>query len=254
MIAFIVLVQGLLWIFMTQPLIETEFAVPQNYLFSLIAISFLWFLSKPVIENKVAVDKSLNELVKFKRNYLIFNFLLKNIPLISGFNLLKGLRFGNSIAPIHLTLILSPSCGHCHKAFSDAYMLVKKFPEKIFLTILFNVNPKNNDNPYKIVVERLLTINDADQEKMQEAISDWHIGQIGIEAWKSKWNNEPVCLKVNDEIQRQYDWCEKNDFNHTPVKLINDRIFPDEYEISELKYFLTDFIEKEPAELSENVA
>jgi hypothetical protein len=46
--------------------------------------------------------------------------------------------------------------------------------DKIFLNVLFNVNPENVDNPYKVVVERLLSINRSTPGKQSKRF------QIGI--------------------------------------------------------------------------
>ncbi len=116
-----------------------------------------------------------------------------------------------------------------------------KFPDKIYLNVLFNINPENNDNPYKAIVENLLALNEKNPEKAQEAIIDWHINQLGLENWKIKWTVEMPHMLVNQQIQNQYYWCLKNEFNYTPVKLINGNLFPEKYEISELKYFINDF-------------
>jgi hypothetical protein len=51
-------------------------------------------------------------------------------------------------------------------------------------------------------------------------------------------------MKVNHQIHQQYNWCSENEFNYTPVKIINDKLFPKEYDINELKYFLNDFSEE----------
>ncbi|NRS89750.1 putative membrane protein [Flavobacterium sp. 7E] len=251
--ASIVVLQSVVWFFMAQTFLNISFFTPFAYLFCMIACTALWFALKPILENKVKAEKLVNELMKFKRNYVVFDFLLKDIPVLEGFDQLEGLRFGNRSSSLNLTLILSPSCGHCHTAFKDAFELVAKFPDKILLTVLFNVNPENNDNPYKVVVERLLTINNAEPDNIEEAISDWHIKKIGLDAWKDKWKVDSITMKVNHEIQKQYDWCEENKFNYTPIKFVNNKLFPDEYEIKELKYFLNDFEEKEVLLLINNL-
>ena len=46
----------------------------------------------------------------------------------------------------------------------------------------------------------------------------------------------------------------KNNFNYTPVKIVNDKLFPTEYELNELKYFLNDFIEEKEVEVLEQIA
>jgi protein-disulfide isomerase len=67
---------------------------------------------------------------------------------------------------------------------------------------------------------------------------------VGLEAWLKKWRVGVISMKVNQQIQQQYDWCLQNEFNYTPVKIVNGKIFPNEYSISELKYFINDFYEE----------
>jgi len=213
----------------------------QTYLFPAVLFISVWLYLKSVLKDKIKAEKSVNELKKFKRNYNVFKLLLKRIPHLDGFEQLKGLEFGNPKAETQLTLVLSPGCGYCHKAFQDAYELVQEFPERTFLKVLFNLNPENNDNPYKIVVESLLTINNYDPEKAKEAIIDWHIHKMKPAIWKEKWLVNVIDMQVNNLIHEQYHWCLTNAFNYTPVKIINNKQFPTEYDINELKYFLNDF-------------
>ncbi|MEP6930214.1 MAG: vitamin K epoxide reductase family protein, partial [Flavobacterium sp.] len=249
-----ILLQSIIWFasdfFTLSFTIENVFP----FLFSLVFLGISWMALKPVIKNILNVESDLKELKKFKRNFSLLNFLSKKVPYTSGFDDLKGLNFGNRNAVIKLSVIISPSCGHCHKTFQEAFDLVLKFPDKIFLNVLFNVNPENLDNPYKIIVERLLTINRATPGKTVEAISDWHIKKIGLKKWLKKWHTEPVSMMINQEIQKQYEWCSKNNFNYTPVKIVNEKLFPNEYELNELKYFLNDFVEEKEVEILEKIA
>lgn len=215
------------------------------FIVSTVLFSSLWFFAKPILENKVKLENEVTELNKFKRNFSLFQFLSKNIDEYDDFEKLTGITFGNKNAATQITLILSPSCGHCHTAFTEAYELFQKFSGKLYLNILFNINPENNDNPYKTVVENLLAINEDNPEKAKDAIIDWHINRLGLENWKRKWTVETPHLLVNKQLQNQYYWCLKNDFNYTPVKIVNDKLFPEEYRIKELKYFMNNFSEEE---------
>lgn len=240
-ISSIILMQSLAWFFVIEPNTIETLSFPFIYFISSILVSSFWFTIKPFLEDKIKIGKSIKELTKFKRNYMIFDFLLQDIPSLKGFEDLKGLTFGNKEASLKLTLILSPSCGHCHIAFKNGFELVSKYPEKILLNILFNINPQNKDNPYTTVVESLLAINDINPNNMEEAITDWHLKQIGLKVWEQKWKVKSISNEVKEEIQKQYDWCLVNKFNYTPVKIVNNKLFPSEYEINELKYFFNDF-------------
>jgi len=94
------------------------------------------------------------------------------------------------------------------------------------------------------VAETLLALNEQDPQKAKEAIIDWHINRLDLENWKQKWSIESPHLLVNKQLQNQYYWCLKNEFNYTPVKLINGNLFPEGYEIIELKYFINNFSEE----------
>ena len=59
----------------------------------------------------------------------------------------------------------------------------------------------------------------------------------GIKKWKVEHNG----MQVNNQLFQQYNWCSKNEFNYTPVKIVNGKLFPKGYDINELKFFLNDF-------------
>lgn len=243
-VSLIISLQGIVFWF-SNPFFSGVFPINVfGFILSLILIGSAWFFFKPVLANKIKAEKELTEMKKFKRNFSVFNHLTKEIPSLSNFDKLEGLNFGSRDVAAQLTLIISPSCSHCHKAFEDAFGLVTRFPKKVSLKVLFNINPENNENPYRIVVESLLSISSLLPEKVEEAIVDWHIKKIGLEEWKKKWIVEIIDMKTTQQIYQQYYWCLENDFNYTPVKIVNDRLFPDEYEISDLKYFLNSFSEE----------
>lgn len=210
-------------------------------LFVSIVVASIWLFIKPILENNYNLENTNTQLNKFKRDFNLFQFFSQDIEEYDDFEKLKGITFGRESASTQLTLILSPSCGHCHRAFEDGFKLYQKFPEKIYLNILFNINPDNQDNPYKTIVENLLALNKQNPQNAQEALIDWHINRIDLENWKRKWNVETPSMLVNQQVKNQYYWCLKNDFNYTPIKIINGNQFPNAYEISDLKYFMNDF-------------
>jgi uncharacterized membrane protein len=251
-VSFLIFTQSVIWFASDLFTLDFSFTSVFPFLFSLILITSIWLVVKPMIKNILSSETSLKDLKKFKRNYSLLNFLAKKVPHTNGFEDLRGLNFGNRNAVVKLSIIISPSCGHCHKTFQEAFDLVLRFPDKIFLNVLFNINPENNDNQYKVVVERLLSINRSTPGKTVEAISDWHIKKMNLKKWLKKWPVESVSMMITQEINKQYEWCSKNNFNYTPVKIVNDKIFPNEYELSELKYFLNDFVEE--VEVLEKIA
>lgn len=243
-VSFVIVLQSVVFTLGNASWFNNDVTDYYSFIFSTILLTSIWFSIKPILENKIKFEKETNELIRFKRNFNLFQFLSKDIEEYDDFEKLKGIEFGNKNAATQITLILSPSCGHCHIAFKDAYKLIQNHPEKTHLTILFNINPENEDNTYRIVAETLLALNEQDPQKAKEAIIDWHINRLDLENWKQKWSIESPHLLINKQLQNQYYWCLKNEFNYTPVKLINGNLFPEGYELKELKYFITNFSEE----------
>lgn len=239
-VSFIILIQAFFLLFHSKEIVLNEITNSFIYLFSFFTTTSVWLIVKSLVEEKIKSKNTITELKKFKRNPDIFLFLLKDIPLFQGFEKLRGLSFGNVNANVQLTLFLSPTCNYCHKSFEDSLNLITKYPDKVGLNIMFNINPENKNNDYKIVVENLLQINHYYSIKSLEAISDWHIKRMDIETWKKKWEVNLIDISVNHQIQEQYNWCLKNEFNYTPVKIINDKLLSSDYEINELHFFLKD--------------
>ncbi|MBS7254948.1 vitamin K epoxide reductase family protein [Flavobacterium branchiicola] len=248
-VSFLILVQSIVWFASDLFTLTFSFESIFPFVFSFAVLLPTWLVAKSMLKGVLETENSLKDLKKFKRNYSLLNFLSKKVSFTNGFENLRGLNFGNRNATVKLTIIISPSCGHCHKTFQEAFDMVLKFPEKVNLNILFNINPDNTENPFKVVVERLLTINRSTPGKTVEAISDWHIKKMNLKKWLKKWHVENVSMMVGQEINKQYEWCSKNNFNYTPVRIVNEKLFPSEYELSELKYFLNDLTDEKEAVL-----
>jgi uncharacterized membrane protein len=244
MISFIFVIQAVLFVLNFKTNFSGVSSIVSFYLMSAVLVTTIWFWIQSVLSAKIKTEKSILKLTKFKRNHEIFSYLSKEVQFQKGFDQLKGINFGSLNATVQLTLIISPSCIHCHNAFDEAFLLFKKHPERVFLNVLFNVNPENNDNRYKVIVGTLLVLSNLSQQKAQEALIDWHSHKIGLEKWKAKWDvtltNEAI-----EEMSNQYLWCHQNEFNYTPVQIVNGKLLPNEYEVNELKYFLNDFTKEE---------
>ncbi|SHI34241.1 vitamin K epoxide reductase family protein [Flavobacterium terrae] len=243
-VSLVILIQGTLFFSYSESISNFTFSNSFGYIQPSILIISSWFFIRPIIERNVQLKDELNVYKRLKRNFKVFKSFSKKIEIHEGFEKLKGIKYGDSNASISLTLFLSPSCGHCHKAFKDAKDLFEKNKSNVYLNILFNVNPENRDNEYLSIVETLLALNSSNEKMAKEALEDWHINNISLIEWKEKWSLSSYNMIINNQMMKQYDWCLTNKFNFTPVKIVNNKLFPDEYELSDIKYFLNDFEEE----------
>lgn len=229
-----------------QLLSPKEYTFKNNLYFFVIGLLVLgiWFIIKHFLSNAAELKKENMDLKKFKRNFTVLKTLLKPVSNYEQLDLMNGILIGEKDATVNLTLLLSPSCSHCHTAFKEALDLYKQFDEKIGITIVFNVNPKNIINTYLEVVFTLLHINTNQKENVLKALSDWHLDRMPMENWLLKWNHATDDFEVeHQQLLQQYEWCQYNNFNYTPVRLVNGSLYPSEYTIQDLKYFISEFEE-----------
>lgn len=224
----------------------------QNNLYNLaVAIVIatpLWFFIKDNLVRNLLLEKSNTELKRFKRNYKVFEMLQRPLKKTRFETDFSTIGIGSPENPIEISIVLSPSCGHCHTAFEQALNLYQKTPEKIRISVFFNLNPENKDNAYLDVAKSIIQINLNNRTKVIDALSDWHIKKMNLNDWLQKWKPVEIEDYAVENLKTQYEWCLKNEFNYTPVKIINDREYPKEYDLGELRYFLSE-IEEEKAPL-----
>lgn len=211
-----------------------------NNLITLISIatilSIAWFFVKKLIKDSKDKTQKINHLLRFKRNEDVFTKIALPIENKQQFDTLHKINIGNVNAKNTITLFLSPSCPHCHKAYKDAVELAEKYIEDLKLEICFNLNINNLENPYLYVAKTILNLYNTNKDYKQ-ALEDWHIKNIKLEDWLIKWKNTDSFTTENNQIENQFQWCAINELNYAPVKIFNENYLSSVYEINELFYF-----------------
>jgi uncharacterized membrane protein len=217
-------------------------AISINYqhLFSLLILSSTlitaWFLLKKQLRDSKKNLQKLNTLLRFKRKEEVFTKIALPIKNEEQFNTLHKIKIGNKDAKNTITLFLSPSCPHCHVAYKNAIELIAKYKDHVNLEICFNLNLNNIENPYLEVVKTILLLYNTNKD-YKNALNDWHVKNIKLENWLTKWKSTDEFNIVNNQIENQFQWCLSNELNFAPIKIFNGLMIPDDYEINELFYF-----------------
>jgi hypothetical protein len=172
---------------------------------------------------------------QIKRKFSKFQFMIQDIQEIGGFEELRPITFGRYDASIKITLIMNPNQENSHSIFQEAYDLHLESEGNIQLLLLFFIEASETDDTGKIIVENILTLNQKDSEKAREALIDWQINRLNFSEWLQKWHAKSPDLRVYRLMQNQYFWCLKNEIHTTPVKIINESLFPEWFEMSEIK-------------------
>lgn len=203
-------------------------------LFTLVCL--YWFSFKNSSIKYIEVKKQVNSLIRFKRNEDVYNAISSEMKDFTNSINIPKITIGNQNTQNTITIFLSPSCPHCHTAYKDAKDLILKYPDKIKLEIAYNLNINNTENTYSDIAKVIMKLRN-NKGNFIDALDDWHIRRLNIEEWKMKWFTKNDFLKESEEIDLQYRWCIKNEFNYAPVKIFNGKLLSQHYEINELFYF-----------------
>lgn len=237
-IAFIILIIGVVFVvnYASQQFVLTSI-IP--LLILTVLVIFIWFLAKKKLQQSKENQQALKKLLRFKHKENVFTKIATAIDNKSTFDSLQKITIGKVEAKNTLTLFLSPSCPHCHRAYKQAINLISKHTDKLKLEICFNLNISNQDNPFVDVARNMFQLYNANKE-FKEALDDWHIKKMPLKQWLERYSFRTDFTNENIQIENQYKWCTENGFSFAPVKIFNSLILPDVYEIDELFYFFNE--------------
>lgn len=242
-VSFVLFLQAIIFLFSYDEMAWNIYEYLQ-YVITVIVAWFLWkTVEKVLISRNDLVSKN-RTLFRFKRKFEIFEFLSNKNPVNEEIEILRGITINNQENSIKLQLFLSPSCGHCYSTYKKGLEFFKSYPEKISLEILFNVNIQNTENPFIPVVESMYEIFLSENNTIINALDDWYIKKMSLEDWLRKWKQTEISEITKSELEKQYLFCVGNNLNYTPVIVFNKNVYPSDYDLEELKYFISDLEEK----------
>ena len=205
-----------------------------------VSIGIVWKVTSPILSGYFLEKANNTELLKLKRNPIVFQSLanetdsiqvdqLKNIP---------KLFFGDQEASISLDLFLSPSCPHCHTVFLKALDLLKRHPKKLKLNIGFNINIANTQNVFSEVAKIITnTYLNKGPEPALDLLHSWHGQTINLPNF-IKTHNQEISEKAIEYLTLQHLWCNKNNLNYAPVTIFNNQLFPKTYDLTDINYLI----------------
>ncbi|WP_299213063.1 thioredoxin domain-containing protein, partial [uncultured Dokdonia sp.] len=224
------------------------------YVLSIVLITSVWFMIKPLLHKKVSLDTLKIESNKFKRNFSIFNTLLQeNDSVVNDIQLPKEIVLGNREALLEVVLVTSPQCYYCKQAHTDIENILKQSSNELKVIIRFNVNVEDTEGDGFQVTSHLIHAYNTQGELaciklMHEAYKD----DVDLKQWLKQQN--PIDADYGDVLVAQKDWCTKNNINFTPALYIQGKQYPREYDRNDLSLFIEDLIElqNQPTEVVED--
>lgn len=212
--------------------------------FSFVIITSFWLFTSSKLKLEQDYKKLKIESNKFKRNFDLFNTILSQSPIIN--TILPNtpeIILGNKNAPLNITVITNPFCGHCKSVHTLVESLLKTYHNNLNITIRFNINTSNTESNGVLVSSRLLELfhNEGELECLK-AMHDIYTNP-DAKSWLTTWNTSDNSEIYKDILEAEYNWCLDNNINFTPEILVNGQSYPKVYDRSDLTYFIEDLNE-----------
>jgi len=196
-----------------------------------------WTLLKPIILIAELVAPMRLQLQQSKYNSTLFNNLLHSKPKYSQPKDEWSIVIGNS-KPTHIiTMVSNPYCQPCAEAHKRLEKLLEQRKD-LQARIVFTA--ENSEHDIKTPVSRhLMSLNNLnDKSIVKGALSDWYErGQKDYHDWSKSYPLEQNPAN-NYQLDQQREWCKIAQITSTPTLLINGRLLPNLYQLSDLKYIL----------------
>lgn len=212
--------------------------------FSFITIASVWLFISSKLKQEQEFKKLKIQSTKFKRNFDLFNTLLQQTEQINtSIPNTPEIVFGNVNAPLNLTIITNPFCGHCKSVHNLIEDILKKHHNAINITVRFNINTSNLESNGVLVTSRLMEVFNTEGEvKCLEAMHDIY-NNGDIKAWLAKWKKCSNTANYINSLEAENKWCLDNHINFTPEILVNGKSYPKAYDRNDLIYFIEELNE-----------
>ena len=127
--------------------------------FSFITIAAIWLFISSKLKQEQDFKKLKIESIKFKRNFDLFNTLLQQSKKVdTTLANTSEIVLGNKNAPLNITVITNPFCGHCKSVHNLVETLLNKHHNEVSVTVRFNINTSNLESNGVQVSSRLLEL------------------------------------------------------------------------------------------------
>ncbi|WP_289307055.1 thioredoxin domain-containing protein [uncultured Phocaeicola sp.] len=236
------IVQSILWsIFFIALFNENMFPNKLNYFnFIFVGMVYLFMifsinkLSNIILSNQQMTNVR-QELNSMKFTDDVFVTLLKKRPYYKVSRLDSNIILGNPDSSICITILTNPHCQPCAFAHKKIERILKKNKDKMHIQYIFTAFNDNLLSSNKILIAAYQQKN---QDEVRDIYTQWfNKGKISPDAFAKKMNIEISNHRVQEELDKHYQWKKYNQLSVTPTILINGYLLPENYNVDDLEYF-----------------
>lgn len=203
-----------------------------------------WLVIKPFILEINTLRKEKLENTKFKRNFTLFDTLLKKSTVVhTEIQSSREIIFGNKNADLELTIITNPFCGHCKPVHQHIHQILQRYGNQLKVKIRFNIGLQDINSDVVQISSRLLELYHQQGEKKCLTAMDAIYNGANAKEWLHTYGNCTNTDLYYKELEVEKYWCTLNGINFTPEILINGYSFPKEYKRTDLMLFIDELEE-----------
>ncbi|WP_394759987.1 vitamin K epoxide reductase family protein [Flavobacterium sp.] len=228
-------------------LIYTNFSFAINtmaiayFLLVLIGSHIASVFLKSIVKRNLNFKAIISENNRFKRKYSLFKMALLASDVVNNKIITSNNIFlGNPEAKLKITVVSSPFCGHCKEMHKIIEEILDLHKDKVCFDLHFNFDVSKNNEKSKIVHQKLVQIYfNEGQDVFAKALHDWFENKEE-DKLLLKSTSKITDLKTNEILNQQFSWNQENKITYTPAIIINNHLFPYEYDRNDLIYFIND--------------
>lgn len=201
------------------------------------AVIIAWVLLKPLLKwEKVALDKE-TKLNYFLKNEQIMQSVLASAPSIDVQYQEQKTYLGNPQNPIEITIINNAFCKPCANKHEEVIQLLEEFTDLIKINVIFVGKQGDDEDPINEVSRHLIGVSIANSEKMLEAMTFWFRNKDLKTLIKKFPVTEEQFTRATQIHEAQMEWSREAKISGTPTMLIENRVLPIGFDVSNLKSY-----------------
>ncbi|MBY0477001.1 MAG: thioredoxin domain-containing protein [Chitinophagaceae bacterium] len=198
-----------------------------------------WFFVKPYMLQSKEAEEYRKRFYRMKRDGRIFEALLAKQKRVTISTEGLGITLGNPQATNTIVKVCNPYCGPCAKAHPEMHELLHA-NDDLKVQILFTATAVQTDRRSKPVKHLLAIAEKKDQQLTEQALDDWYLSETkDYEVFASKYPMNGELKKQDGKLEAMNSWYDEVKIEFTPTFFVNGYQLPDNYTITDLKYFLS---------------
>lgn len=237
-LGYVLFFQNTSFVILLQPIVIVSFVF--------VTVIVAWSLLKTLLTQLKELKEFQFRGKRFMKNYEIFkNNLLVSNQIENDLIQSQTILIGNTNARVKIIVVTSPFCSHCVEMNNIIEEILEKHKDKVCFDIRFNFNSEFGDEKSKRIHQQLVAIYyDLGQDAFFRALRSWFEtkDEKKLDILMITEDNK---LQINMILEKQFNWNQKNGMNYTPAIIINQFVFPKQYERNELIHFITELSDDE---------